>query len=150
MRSKSWVGSYLTLVPSSTRMPRRTYRRWLNTILYNIHKEVGYCPTRWHMKLLSLRAPIKSRMRQYTTPTCSSEPDDQSLTDTGWGYHLEPLNFKSDHSYSFPSSILPLPLIAPLGLQLCQSFDHLAKPHRTSIERKGPITSGFQPLVFYR
>jgi hypothetical protein len=59
-------------------------------------------------------------------------------------------NFRSDHSHSFPSSILHFPLIAPPGLQLCQPFDLLAKPHRTSIDRKGPIVSGFQPLIFYR
>jgi hypothetical protein len=74
----------------------------------------------------------------------------RALTDTGGGYHLEALNIRSDHSPSFPSSILHFPLIAPPGLQLCQSFDHLAKPHRTSIDRKGPIVSRFQPLVFYR
>jgi hypothetical protein len=60
-----------------------------------------------------------------------------ALTDTGGGYHLGALNFRSNHSSSFPSSILPFPLIAPLDLQLCQPFDHLAKPHRTSIDRKG-------------
>jgi hypothetical protein len=74
----------------------------------------------------------------------------RALTDTGQGYHFGALNFRSDHSPSFPSSILPFPLIAPPGLQLCQPFDHLAKPHRTSIDRKGPIVTGFQPLVFYR
>ncbi len=73
----------------------------------------------------------------------------QALTDTGEGCHLGALNFRSDHSSSFPSSILPFPLIAPPGLQLCQYLDHLAKPHRTSIDKKGPIASGFQPLVFY-
>jgi hypothetical protein len=73
-----------------------------------------------------------------------------ALTDTGGGYHLGALNFISDHSSSFPSSILPFPLIAPPGLQLCQYLDHLVKPHRTSIDRKGPIMSGFQPLDFYR
>jgi hypothetical protein len=72
------------------------------------------------------------------------------LIDTGGGYHLEALNIRSDHSPSIPSSILHFSLIALPGLQLCQSFDHLAKPHRTSIDRKGTITSGFQPLVFYR
>jgi hypothetical protein len=73
-----------------------------------------------------------------------------ALNDSGGGYHLGALNIRSDHSPSFPSSILHFPLIAPSSLQLCQSFNHLAKPHRTSIERKGPIESGFQPLVFYR
>jgi hypothetical protein len=74
----------------------------------------------------------------------------QASIDTGRGYHLEALNIRSDHSHSFPSSILYFPLIAPPSLQLCQSFDHFAKPHRTSIDRKDPIVSGFQPLVFYR
>jgi hypothetical protein len=73
-----------------------------------------------------------------------------ALINTGGGYHLEALNIRSDHSPSFPSSILHFPLIAPPSLQLCQPFDHLAKPHRTSIDSKGPIASGFQPLVFYR
>jgi hypothetical protein len=74
----------------------------------------------------------------------------RALINTGRGYHLKALNIRSDHSPSFPSSILYFPLIAPPGLQLCQSFDHLAKPHRTSIDRKGPIASEFQPLIFYR
>jgi hypothetical protein len=148
VKESGW--SYLALVPSSMHMPWWTHRRWPDTIPYNIHKEVRYHPTRRRMKLLSLRDPIKSRMRQYITQTCSSGPDDRSLTDTGRGYHLEALNFRSDHSSSFQSCILPFPLIAPPDLQLRQPFDHLAKPHRTSIDRKGPITSGFQPLVFYR
>jgi hypothetical protein len=62
----------------------------------------------------------------------------QALIDTGGGYHLEAPNIRSDHSPYFPSSILYFPLIAPPGLQLCQPFDHLAKPHRTSIDKKGP------------
>jgi hypothetical protein len=57
----------------------------------------------------------------------------RALTDIGEGYHLGALNFRSDHSSSFPSSILSFLLIAPPGLQLCQPFDHLAKPHMTSI-----------------
>jgi hypothetical protein len=74
----------------------------------------------------------------------------QALIDTGGGYHLEASNIRSDHSPSFPSSILHSSLIAPPGLQLCQPFDYLTKPHMTSIDRKGHIMSGFQPLVFYR
>jgi hypothetical protein len=122
-RSKSRAGSYLTLVPSSTHMPRRTHRGWPDTIPYNIHKEVRYRLTRWHMKLLSLRDPIKSGMRQYITQTCSSGSDDRSLTDIGGGYHLGALNFKSDHSSSFPSSILHFPLIVLPDLQLCHSIN---------------------------
>jgi hypothetical protein len=57
MWSKGRAGSYLTLVPSSTRMPRRTQRGWPDTIPYNIHKEVGYRPTQRHAKLLSLGIP---------------------------------------------------------------------------------------------
>jgi hypothetical protein len=41
------------------------------------------------------------------------------LSDTGRGYHFGALNFRLDHPSSFPSSILPFPLIAPPGLQLC-------------------------------
>jgi hypothetical protein len=74
----------------------------------------------------------------------------RALIDTGGGYLLKAPNIRSDHSPSFLFSILYFPLIAPPDLQLCQPFDHLAKPHRTSIDRKGPIASGFQPLVFYR
>jgi hypothetical protein len=66
------------------------------------------------------------------------------------GYHHGALNIRSDHSSSFPSSILHFPRNASPGVQLCQPFDHLAKPHRTSIDRKGHIMSGFQSLVFYR
>jgi hypothetical protein len=57
-----------------------------------------------------------------------------ALIDTGGGYHLKALNIRSDHSSSFPSSILHFPLIAPPGFQLCQPFDHFTKPYRTSID----------------
>jgi hypothetical protein len=67
----------------------------------------------------------------------------RALTDTSGGYQLGAPNIRSCHFPSFPSSILYFPLITPPGLQLCQSFDHLAKPHRTSIDRKGPIVSRF-------
>jgi hypothetical protein len=38
------------------------------------------------------------------------------------GYHLGALNFRSDHSSSFPSSILHFPLIAPPSLILNHSI----------------------------
>jgi hypothetical protein len=87
-------------------------------------------------------------MCQYIQVHVHQGSTNAALTDTGGGYHLGAPNFRSDHSSSFPSIILPFPLIVPPGLQLCQYLDHLAKPHRTSINRKGPIASGFQLLDF--
>jgi hypothetical protein len=69
--------------------------------------------------------------------------------DIGRGYHLGALNLRSRPLLTFPSNIHHFPLISPPGLQLCQPFDQFAKPHRISIDRKGPIASGFQPFVFY-
>jgi hypothetical protein len=77
------------------------------------------------------------RMHQYTTQTCSLGPDEQSLIDSSGGHHHGSPNIRSDHPPSFSSSILHFPLSAPPDLQLCQPFNHLAKPHRTSIIRKG-------------
>jgi hypothetical protein len=150
MQSKSRAGSYLALVPSSTRMPRRTHCGWPDTIPYNIHKEVGYHPTRRHAKLLSLVIPYVSYASVHFKCLFIRTQPTRALIDTGGDYHLGALNIRLDHSSSFPSSILHFHLIAPPGLQLCQPFDHLAKPHRTSIDRKGPIMSVFQPLIFYR
>jgi hypothetical protein len=79
-----------------------------------------------------------ARMRQYTTQTCSLGPHDRSIIESGGGYHLGAPNIRLDHSLSILSSIPHCPLIAPPSLQLCQPFDHLAKPHRSSIIRKGP------------
>jgi hypothetical protein len=149
-RSESWVGSYIALVPSSTRMPWWTHRGWPDTIPYNIHKEVGYRPTRRHTKLLSLGIPYVPYASVYFKCLFIRTQSTPVIIEIGRGYHLGAPNIISDHSSSFPSSILHFPLTAPPGHQLCQSFDHLAKPHRTSIDRKGPITSGFQPLIFYR
>jgi hypothetical protein len=131
-------------------MPRWTHRGWPDTIPYNIHKEVGYRPTRRHTKLLSLRISYVSYALVHFKCLFIRTQLMWALNDTGRGYHLRAPNIISDHSSSFPSSILHFPLIALPGLQLCQLFDHLAKLHRTSIDRKGHITSRFQPLVFYR
>jgi hypothetical protein len=69
-------------------------------------------------------------------------------TDVGLNWHRRGLppwcsEFQIRPLPSFPSSILHFPLIAPPGLQLCQPFNYLVKPPRISIDRKGPITSGF-------
>jgi hypothetical protein len=75
------------------------------------------------VKASRFAGPKKSRMRQYTTQSLfiRTQPT-WGLIDTGGGYHLGPPNIRSDHSHSFPSSILHFPLIAPPGLQLCQYF----------------------------
>jgi hypothetical protein len=144
MWSKSRAGSSLALVPSSTRMPQRTHRGWPEHYpIVHPWSEVRYRPTHRHTKLLSLEIPYVTCLSIQTQPMWA-------LTDTGRGYHLGALNFRLDHSSSFPSSILPFSLIALPGLQLCQYLDHLAIPHRPSIDRKGPIMSGFQPIDFYR
>jgi hypothetical protein len=79
-----------------------------------------------------------SRMHQYIQVLVQQGSTDMGLIRHRRGYHHGASNFISYHSPSFPSSILHFPLIALPGLQLCQPFDHLAKPHRTSIDRKGP------------
>jgi hypothetical protein len=132
------------------RMPWRTHHGWPNTIPYNINKEVGYRPTRRHMKQLSLGIPYVMYASVHFKCLFIRTQPTWSLIDIGRGYHLGALNIRSDHSSSFPFSILHFLLIAPPGLQLCQPFDHFTKPHRTSIDRTGPITSGLQPLVFYQ
>jgi hypothetical protein len=86
---------------------------------------------------------------QYIQVLVRSDPTVAGLNRHRRGYHLGAPNFRSDHSSSFPSCILPFLLIAPPDLQLCQYLDHLAKPHRTSIDRKGPIGSEFRPLDIY-
>jgi hypothetical protein len=141
--SKSRVGSYLTLVLSFTHMPQRTHCGWPDTISYNIYKEVGYRLTRRHVKLLSLGIPYVLYASVHFKCLFIRTQPTRALIDTGGGYHLGASNIRSDYSSSFPSSILYFSLIAPPSIQLCQPFDHLAKPHRTSINRNVPIMSGF-------
>jgi hypothetical protein len=77
------------------------------------------------------------------TQTCSSGPDDRSLTDTGEGYHLRAPNFRSDHSSFLPIQYSPFSPNCPVRSPIVPTFDHFAKPHMTSINRKGPIMSRF-------
>jgi hypothetical protein len=150
--SKSRVGSYLTLVSSSMCMPRWTHRGWPNTILYNIHKEVGYRPTRWHTKLLSLGIPYVLYASVHFKCLFIRTQPTRALNDTGGGYHLGAPNFRSDHSTSFPSSILHFPLIAPPGLQLCHSINYSSSQHSTlEPGYKSPKSHEWSlPLDFYR
>jgi hypothetical protein len=149
--SKSWARSYLALVPSITRMPRRTHRGWPKHYpIVHPWSEIRYRATGRHTKLLSLGIPYVPYASVYFKCLFIQTQLRRTLIDTDGGYHLGAPNLRSRRLSTFASSILHFPLIAPHGLQLCQPSDHLAKPHRTSINRTDPITSGFQPLVFYR
>jgi hypothetical protein len=112
-------------------MPQRTHRGWPNTISYNIHKEVGYRPTQQHTKLLSLGIPyVPFALVHFKCLFIRTQPT-RALIDTGGGYHLGAPNIRSDHSSSFPSSILHFPLIAPPSLQLCHSINYSSSQHST-------------------
>jgi hypothetical protein len=52
-----------------------------------------------------------------------------ALIDTGGGYHLGASNIRSDHSPSFPSSLLYFLLIAPPGLILNHSTNFSSSQH---------------------
>jgi hypothetical protein len=55
---KSWAGSYLTLVSSSTSMPRLTHRGWPEHYpIVHPWSEVRYHPTCRHTNLISLGIP---------------------------------------------------------------------------------------------
>jgi hypothetical protein len=55
-----------------------------------------------------------------TFNTCSWWPTERSLTDTGGGYNLVGAGLPHIHSPTFPTSCLPFPLVAPLGLHFNQ------------------------------
>jgi hypothetical protein len=152
MWSRSRAGSYLTLVPSSTRMPWWIHRGCPDTIPYNIHKEIRYHPTRRHVKLLSLGISYVTYASVHFKCLFIRTQPTRALNDTGGGYHLRALNFISDHSSSFPSSILHFPLITPHGLQLCHSINYSSSQHSTHEPGyKSPKSHEWSlPLDFYR
>jgi hypothetical protein len=75
----------------------------------------------------------------------------RALTDIGGGYHLGAPNIRSDHSLSFPSSVLYFPLIAPSGLQLCHSINYSSSQESNLEPRyKSPKSHEWSlPLDFY-
>jgi hypothetical protein len=112
-------------------MPQRTHRGCPDTILYNIHNDLGYHPTQRHTKLLNLGIPYVSYVSVYFKFLFIRTQPTRALNDTGRGYHLGALNIKPDHSSSFPSSILNFLLIALPGLQLCHSINYSSSQHST-------------------
>jgi hypothetical protein len=90
---KSRAGSYLALVPSSTRMPQRTHRGWPEhyTIIYP-WSEVRYHPTPRHMKLLSLGIPYVPYEPVHLKCLFNRAQLTQALIDTSGG--LPPWSFE--------------------------------------------------------
>jgi hypothetical protein len=134
MWPRRWSGPTSPYCTSSTHMPRWIHRGWPMHYL-DVHPlgMVGYLPSRRHTTLVSLGIPYVPYVSVHFNCLFNRVQPMRALIDIGRGYHLWALNFRLDHSPSFPSSILHFPLITPLGLQLYQPFDHLAKPHRTSM-----------------
>jgi hypothetical protein len=96
---KSQPGSYLTLVPSSTRMPRRTHRGWLEHYpIIHPWSEVRYRPTRQHKKLLSLRIPYVSYAPVHNSNLLTGAKR-SVLNRLKRGYYLRAQNIRSDHSH---------------------------------------------------
>jgi hypothetical protein len=110
--------------------------------LWVAHALSHYSPVRYGRIASVLVAHDTTQFGDSICPVCVSSfkclfirtQPTRALKDTGGGYHLEASNIGSNHSPSFPSSIIHFPLIAPPGPQLCQPFNHFGKPHGTSID----------------
>jgi hypothetical protein len=116
------IRAHLILVHVLHAYARRTHRGW-----------PMHYPIMYGRIVFVSAAHDTTQFEDSIYPVCISTyqmPVHQGSTDTGGGYHLEAPNIRLDHSPSFSSSILHFPLIDLLGLQLCQSFDHFAKPYR--------------------
>jgi hypothetical protein len=120
-------------------MPRWTHHGWPEHYpIIHPWSLVRYRPTRRHTMLLSLGIPYVSYVSVHFKCLFIWTKPTRAVIDIGGGYHLGALNLWSIPLLTFPSNILHFPHIAPPDLQLCQPFYHLAKPHMTSIDRKGP------------
>jgi hypothetical protein len=102
------------------------------------------------IKLLSLWDPINPICVSTQLNACwnRAQPT-RSLIDAGGGYHLRAPNLTSDHSHS-SHPVFPTSPSCPAWSHIKPIADHYHKPHGTTIVRRGPIASGYQPLVFYR
>jgi hypothetical protein len=111
-------------------MPQRTHHGWPEHYpIIHPWSEVRYHPTHQHMKLLSLGIPYVPHASVHFKCLFIWTQPTRALIDTGGGYLLVALTIRSDHSPSFPSSILHFPLIAPLGLILNHSIIYSSSQH---------------------
>jgi hypothetical protein len=124
---------------------------WVSHTLSLMHpgSMVGYYPTRRPTKRLSLWDPIN--------PICSSTQSNllARARRSVINQHRRGLPPQSSDHENTPLPDLPIrysphPLVCPTWSQIVpHSENESHNPHRTSIDGKGPITSGFQPLAFY-
>jgi hypothetical protein len=125
MRSKSQAESYLTLVPSSMRMPRWTHRGWPEHYpVVHLWSEVRYHPTQRDTKLCSSGTPYIPYAPLHNQMLVHSDPTIMGLNRHRRGYHRGALNLWSRPLSTFPSSILHFPLIAQVGLILNHSINY--------------------------
>jgi hypothetical protein len=89
--------------------------------------------------------PKKSLMRQYITKVCSFKPNRCRRGLPPWSSE-----FMIQTTFNLPIQYSPLCPNCPVRSPIMPQFlIILVNPHRTSIERKGPIMSRFHPLNFY-
>jgi hypothetical protein len=91
------------------------------------HK-IPYAPVHNSNLLIEARRSILNRHRRGVPPW-------------SFEFHIKPLPF-------LPIQYSPFSCNCPARSPIMPTFDPLAKPHRTSIDRKDPIVSRFQPLDF--
>jgi hypothetical protein len=138
--------AHLSLVHVLHVIPRRAFVGGPHTIPYTPWRYGRVLSNSATVDANKFMGPHKSRMRQYIINARRGP----WLTQVG-GYHFQ----GSEHENR------PLPDIhirySPLSPS-CLIRSHIVphsererhKPHMTSIGRKGPITSGFWPLIFHR
>jgi hypothetical protein len=110
---KEMIGAHLTLV--------HIFHTYASTDIPWVAHALSHCtPVRYGRIASVLVAQDTTKFGDSIYPVCVStfkclfiraQPM-RALTDTGGSYHLGAPNFRSGHSSSFPSSILPFPLIA--------------------------------------
>jgi hypothetical protein len=135
-------------------MPRWTHRGWPEHYpIIHPWSEVRYRPTRRHTKLLSLEILYVPYASVHFKCLFIRTQPMWALTDTGGSYHLEALNIRSDHSPSFPSSIVHFPLIAPPDLILNHSIIYSSSQypfHESGYQKAINLTSGVCHLTSTR